>query len=60
MTPWIAYAKEILDNDLINEFYQGKINHVNHIYILTRHVYVYIAYIQHNAHKTLKLLTTGK
>jgi len=23
MTPWIAYAKEILDNDLINEFYQG-------------------------------------
>jgi len=23
MSPWIAYAKEILDNDLINEFYEG-------------------------------------
>jgi len=23
MTPWIAYAKEILDDDLLNEFYEG-------------------------------------
>ena len=24
MTPHIGYAKEILDNNLINEFYKGK------------------------------------
>ena len=25
MTPWIAYAKEILDDDLLNEFYEGSL-----------------------------------
>ncbi len=60
MTPWIAYAKEILDNDLINEFYQGKVNHINHIYFLTRCI-LYIAYIQHNnAHINLENINYRK
>ena len=30
MTPYIGYAKEILDNNLINEFYQGFFNNSMH------------------------------
>ena len=29
MTPYIAYDKKILDDDLLNEFYQGKVTKKN-------------------------------
>ena len=29
MTPYIAYDKKILDDDLLNQFYQGKVTKKN-------------------------------